>query len=131
MHHSRRAHLSIYPLLVVLIVLNILLLTPDNPLEPLLLHLRLSRRNSSLGIGVLEAAAVLAGLELRCLGTADTYTGGVGAAGGAAVCVGRAAAGDELGAVSGADVLSSCIVGGDGEGEGGDCVRVLVVLHLG
>lgn len=58
-----------------------------------------------------------------CLGTAYTETGGgdLAAAGGAAVCIADTAASDELGTVSGTDVLGAGVVGGDlGERDGGN-----------
>lgn len=107
--------------LVVLNILHILHL-PHNPLEPLLLNLRLGRRNRGLRIRVLEATACLAVLELRRLGRAHALAGRLGAACRAAVCVGHAAARDELRAVAQADGLGARVVGGDdGGGEAGDC----------
>lgn len=62
-------------------------------------------------------------LELGALGGADAHAAGVdlGAARAAAVGVGHAAAGGELLALAVADVLGAGVVGGQGEGGGGDC----------
>jgi hypothetical protein len=92
-----------------------------NPLEPLLLNLRLRRRNSSIRIRVVKPASILSVLELRRLSRADAYTGGIGAACRAAVGVGNTAACDELGAIAGTDRFSAGHVGGDlCSGESGD-----------
>jgi hypothetical protein len=99
-------------------------LSLNNPPKPLLLHLRLRRRNHTRRIRVAEPTPRLAVLLARCLGTADTRArgGNLTAASGAAVGVGDAAAGDELCAVAGADVLGARGVGGYlREGEGRDC----------
>lgn len=93
-----------------------------HPLETLLLDLGLGSSDSSVGVGVDEAAAELAVLGGGGLGGADAEPGGgdLGAAGGLAVGVVDAAAGGELGAVTGSDALGAGVVGGQGEGRDGD-----------
>lgn len=85
-----------------------------NRLETLLLNLRLSSRDGSIGIGVREAAALLAVLLRRGNSRANALCGVVdlGAASGLAVGVSDTSAGDELGAVSAANVLGAGVVGG-------------------
>lgn len=98
-------------------------LVKETPLEALLLDLGLGIGDRSVGVGVDEAAAELAVLGGGSLGGADSEPGGgdLGAAGGLAVGVVDAAAGDELGAVAGTDTLGAGVVGGQGEGRDGDC----------
>lgn len=93
-----------------------------HPLETLLLDLGLGSRDSSVGVGVDEAAAELAVLGGGGLGGADAEpgSGDLGAAGGLAVGVVDAAAGGELGAVTGSDALGAGVVGGQGEGGNGN-----------
>jgi hypothetical protein len=103
------------------------LVTPDNPLETLLLNLSLSSRNGSIRIRVLESTSILAGLERGRFSTADADAVQIGAAGGAAVCVGDTSASDELGAVARADIGGAGNVGLElGEGEGRDWNLILV-----
>jgi hypothetical protein len=109
------------PVYIPVIQLN--LLAPDNPLETLLRNLRLSSRNDLGGIRVAKATSSLAILLASGLGRADTGASGsdLRAAGRAAVSVGNASSGDELGAVSGSDVLGASVVGCDlGHGGSGD-----------
>jgi hypothetical protein len=99
------------------------LLAPDNPLESLLCNLSLRRGDHLLRIRVAETASRLAVLVAGSLGGANTLAGGcdLSAACGAAVSVCNAAAGDELRAVAGSDVLCARVVGGDlGHGGGGN-----------
>lgn len=92
-------------------------------LETLLLDLGLGGRDGRGSFGVGEAAALLAVLERRGLGGAHTSAlTVVGAAGRAAVGVVDATASDELGRVTGTDVLGSGVVGGHkGQRGNGDC----------
>jgi hypothetical protein len=103
------------------------LLLAHNALEPLLLHLRLRRRNNLCRVGVAESTSRLSILLAGCLGTANTNASGgdLAAARRAAVGVRDASTGDKLGTVSGTDVLRACRVGGylrHGNGGNWECV---------
>jgi hypothetical protein len=98
------------------------LLAPNNPLETLLLDLRLSCSDDCRRVRVAESTSRLAILVARCLSRAHAVAGRshLRAASGATVGVGDAAAGDELRAVAGTDILGTRGVGGD-LSEGGGC----------
>lgn len=97
-------------------------------LETLLLGLGLSSSNGCSGVGVVEAAAILAVLELRRLSGAHADTAGVRAARGRAVGVTDASARDELRAVTLADFARTGVVRLDlRKGRHGDCIGLAVV----
>lgn len=89
-------------------------------LEALLLDLGLGGGNGRSGVGVDKAAARLAGLVGGGDGGADANIRVAGTAGGLAVGIADAPAGDKLLAVALADVLGTGVVGRDGEGRSGD-----------
>lgn len=98
--------------------------TSRTRLETLLLYLGLGRSDGSSSVRVIKATALLAVLELRALGGADTHTAGVdlGAACTAAVCVRDTAASGELLGLAVSDVLCTSVVGSQGKGGGSNCV---------
>jgi hypothetical protein len=89
-------------------------------LEPLLLNLRLRRRNGLGRVRIDKAAARLAVLVRSRLGRADAHVGGtnVRAAGRLAVGVADAAASSELLACCVANIARTGVVGGQGKGGG-------------
>jgi len=98
------------------------LLAPNNPLESLLRNLVLRRRNHRIRIRVRESTTRLSVLLASRLSRAHAVAGrsDLTAAGGAAVGIRDAAAGDELRTVARADVLGACVVGRDlRHGDGG------------
>lgn len=97
-------------------------------LKALLGDLGLGGSNGLGGVGVGEAAAKLAVLELGALGGADAQAAGadLGTAGAAAVSVGDAAAGGELLALAVADILSTRGVGSESHDRDGDCGKVSI-----
>jgi hypothetical protein len=101
----------------------------NHPLKSLRSNLLLRRGNHSRRIRIRKPTPRLSILQTSRLSTAHAIASGsdLRTARRAAVGVGDAAAGDELRAVAGTDVLSARVVGGDlREGSGGDCVGELV-----
>ncbi len=104
---------------------------PHDALEALLSRLVLGRGDGLLGVRVAEAAARLAGLELRTHAGADTaLVVLVGAALGSAIGVANTSAGDELATGAIAHILGSGRVADDAAAGSGSLLVVLVVLVL-
>jgi hypothetical protein len=104
-------------------------LNPNHPLKPLRRNLLLRRRNHSRRIRIRKPTSRLSILQTSRLSAAHAVarSSDLGAARRAAVGVGHAAAGDELRAVAGTDVLGTRVIGCDlREGGGGDWVGKLV-----
>lgn len=93
-----------------------------SPLEALLLDLSLGGLDSGVRVGINKATAQLAVLLRGGLGGAYSKARprDLGAARGGAVGVVDAAAGDELGAVTGTDALGTGVVGLQGESRNGE-----------
>lgn len=104
---------------------------PHDALEALLSRLVLGRGDGLLGVRVAEAAARLAGLELRTHAGADTaLVVLVGAALGSAIGVANTSTGDELATGTIAHVLGSGRVADDAAAGSGSLLVVLVLLLI-
>lgn len=99
-------------------------LRKSGPLKALLRDLSLSGGDGRIRVGVDEATALLAVLELGTLSRADADSGGIdlGAAGRVAVGVSDTATGGELLVLAVANSVCARDVRGQGKGRGGDCL---------